>query len=189
VDDREDAHLRKNLLVAESLKGQLLIAAPSLFDYFRRSVVLVLEHSEDGAMGVVLNRESETRVVDAVPALASLADPGELVRIGGPVSPQAVVALGDFADVGEAGTHVVGSLGTLDPEGENASLRRVRVYAGYAGWAPGQLDGELEQEAWLVLPARPGDPFADGDIWSDALRRKGGNYRLLATMPADPSLN
>jgi putative transcriptional regulator len=189
MDDGEDAHLRQNLLMAESLKGQLLIAAPSLFDYFRRSVVLVLEHSDEGAMGVVLNRESETRVAEAVPALAPLAEPEELVRIGGPVSPQSVVALGDFEDVEEAGTHVVGSLGTLDPESGNESLRRVRVYAGYAGWSPGQLDGELEQEAWLVLPARPGDPFADGDIWSDALRRKGGSYKLLATMPADPSLN
>ena len=175
--------------MADSLRGQLLIAAPSLFDYFRRSVVLVLEHSDDGAMGVVLNRESETRVVEAVPALASLAEPEELVRIGGPVSPQSVVALGDFEDVAEAGTLVVGSLGTLDPEAGNESLRRVRVYAGYAGWAPGQLDGELEEEAWLVLPARAGDPFADGDIWSEALRRKGGSYKLLATMPADPSMN
>ena len=121
--------------MAESLRGQLLIAAPSLYDYFRRSVVLVLEHSEEGAIGVVLNRESETRVVEAIPALASLAEPEELVRIGGPVSPQSVVALGDFEDVAEAGTHVVGSLGTLDPEAENESLRRVRVYAGYAGWA------------------------------------------------------
>jgi putative transcriptional regulator len=176
-------------VATESLRGQLLIAAPSLFDYFRRSVVLVLEHSPEGAMGVVLNRESETPVAEAVPVLASLAEPEELVRIGGPVSPQSVVALGDFDDVGEAGTHVVGSLGTLDPDRENGSLRRVRVYAGYAGWGPGQLDGELEQEAWLVLPARPGDPFEDGDIWSEALRRKGGGYRLLSTMPADPSLN
>jgi putative transcriptional regulator len=175
--------------MAESLRGHLLIAAPSLFDYFRRSVVLVLEHSDEGAMGVVLNRESETRVVEAVPALAPLAEPEELVRIGGPVSPQSVVALGDFEDVDEAGTHVVGSLGTLDPEAENESLRRVRVYAGYAGWAAGQLDGELEEEAWMVLPAEPDDPFADGDIWSEALRRKGGSYKLLATMPSDPSLN
>jgi putative transcriptional regulator len=175
--------------VAESLRGQLLIAAPSLFDYFRRTVVLVLEHSEDGAMGVVLNRESETPVAEAVPVLASFAEPRQLVRIGGPVSPQSVVALGDFGDVDEAGTHVVGSLGTLDPDADNASLRRLRVYAGYAGWAAGQLDGELEQEAWLVMPARPEDPFADGDIWSEALRRKGGRYKVLATMPADPSLN
>jgi putative transcriptional regulator len=175
--------------VAESLKGKLLIAAPSLFDYFRRAVVLVLEHSPDGAMGVVLNRESETRVAEAVPVLSSLADPEELVRIGGPVAPEAVVALGDFDDIDEAGTAVVGSLGTLDPDAENSSVRRIRVYAGYAGWAPGQLDGELEQEAWLVLSAQPDDPFEDGDIWSGALRRKGGGYRLLATMPADPSLN
>ena len=175
--------------MAESLRGQLLVAAPSLFDYFRRSVVLVLEHSPEGAMGVVLNRESETRVAEAVPVLASLAAPEELVRIGGPVAPQAVVALGDFDDIEEAGTRVVGSLGTLDPDSQNQSLRRVRVYAGYAGSAAGQLDDELEQEAWLVLPARPDDPFEDGDIWSEALRRKGGSYRLLATMPADPSLN
>jgi putative transcriptional regulator len=175
--------------VAESLRGQLLIAAPSLYDYFRRTVVLVLEHSPEGAMGVVLNRESETQVAEAVPLLAPLAEPEELVRIGGPVAPEAVVALGDFDDIEEAGTPVVGSLGTLDPDAENESLRRVRVYAGYAGWAPGQLDGELEQEAWLVMPARPDDPFEDGDIWSEALRRKGGSYRLLSTMPADPSLN
>jgi putative transcriptional regulator len=189
VDDRENAHVGENVLVADSLRGQLLIAAPSLFDYFRRTVVLVLEHSDEGAMGVVLNRESETPVAEAVPALAEFAEPEELVRIGGPVSPQSVVALGEFDDLAEAGTHVVGSLGTLDPDAENGSLRRVRVYAGYAGWGPGQLDGELEQEAWLVMPARAEDPFADGDIWSEALRRKGGSYRLLATMPADPSLN
>ena len=175
--------------MAESLRGQLLIAAPSLFDYFRRTVVLVIEHTEEGAMGVVLNRESETPVAEAVPVLASFAEPEELVRIGGPVSPQSVVALGEFDDVEEAGTHVVGSLGTLDPDADNGSLRRVRVYAGYAGWGPGQLDGELEEESWLVLPADPADPFAGGDIWSEALRRKGGNYRLLATMPSDPSLN
>jgi putative transcriptional regulator len=177
------------LPVVDSLRGKLLIAAPSLFDYFRRAVVLVLEHTAEGAMGVVLGRQSETRVADAVPLLAPYADAGELVQIGGPVAPQSVVALGDFDDIDDAGTQVVGSLGTLDPDSDNASLRRLRVYAGYAGWGPGQLDGELEQDAWLVLPAEPDDPFNDGDIWSEALRRKGGGYRLMATMPADPSLN
>jgi putative transcriptional regulator len=175
--------------VSDSLRGQLLIAAPSLFDYFRRAVVLVLEHTEDGAMGVVLGRESETSVAEAVPVLSPFADGEEMVRIGGPVSPESVVALGEFDDIGDAGMQVVGSLGTLDPESDNASLRRLRVYAGYAGWGAGQLDGELEEEAWVVVPATPDDPFADGDIWSAALRRKGGRYRLMATMPADPSLN
>jgi putative transcriptional regulator len=175
--------------VTESLRGKLLIAAPSLFDYFRRAVVLVLDHTPDGAMGVVLNRESETSVAEALPALADLPGADGPVRLGGPVSPESVVALGDFADPAEAGTHVVGPLGTLDPESDNSSLRRLRVYAGYAGWAAGQLDGELEQGAWIVQDAHPDDPFRDGDIWSEALRRKGGGYRLLATMPADPSLN
>ena len=171
------------------MRGHLLIAAPSLFDYFRRAVVLVLEHTPEGAMGVVLGRETETLVADAVPPLAELADDDDVVYLGGPVAPAAVVALGEFEDPAEAGTQVVGSLGTLDPDGANDSLRRMRVFAGYAGWAPGQLDGELEQDAWIVLPADPADPFRDGDIWSDALGRKGGRYRLMATMPADPSLN
>jgi putative transcriptional regulator len=175
--------------MAESLRGQLLIAAPSLHDYFRRTVVLVIEHTPDGAMGVVLNRTSETLVAEAVPQLAELTDDDELVRVGGPVSPQSVVALGEFADVAEAGTQVVGPLGTLDPDSENASLRRIRVFAGYTGWGPGQLDEELEQDAWVVTPAQPDDAFGDGDIWSEALKRKGGSYRLLSTMPADPSLN
>jgi putative transcriptional regulator len=175
--------------VADSTRGQLLIAAPSLFDYFRRTVILVLEHTEDGAMGVVLNRTSETRVSDAVPVLSELPGGDELVRLGGPVSPQSVVALGDFERPEEAGTQVIGTLGTLDPDADNESLRRLRVYAGYAGWAPGQLDGELEAEAWIVTDAAVDDPFADGDLWAEALARKGGKYRLLATMPADPSLN
>jgi putative transcriptional regulator len=175
--------------VADSTRGQLLIAAPSLFDYFRRTVILVLEHTEDGAMGVVLNRASETLVSEAVPALAELPGGDELVRLGGPVSPQSVVALGDFERPEEAGTQVIGTLGTLDPEADNESLRRLRVYAGYAGWAAGQLDGELEAEAWIVTDVAVDDPFADGDLWAEALARKGGKYRLLATMPADPSLN
>jgi putative transcriptional regulator len=171
------------------MRGQLLIAAPSLFDYFRRTVVLVIEHTPEGAMGVVLNRRSDTPVAEAIPALADLVEAGELVRVGGPVAPQAVVALGDFEDASEAGTRVVGGLGTLDPEAANETLLRLRVYAGYAGWDAGQLDGEVEEGAWIVAEADAEDPFRDGDIWSDALRRKGGGYRLLATMPSDPSLN
>ena len=146
----------------DSLQGKLLIAAPSLFDYFRRTVILVLEHSEDGAMGVVLNRRSETSVADAVPALASLPDADELVYVGGPVAPGSVVALGDFEDPGEAGTRVVGSLGTLDPGRPTLSLQRLRVYAGYSGWSPGQLDSELDEGAWIVEEADAGGPLHGG---------------------------
>ena len=137
-------------------------------------------------MGVVLNRPSEARVADAVPALEGLAGDGDLVRIGGPVSPEAVVVLGDFEDPEEAARAVVGSLGLLDPDHPHPGLRRMRVYAGYAGWAPGQLEGEIDEGAWIVEPAGVDDPFADDDLWSRVLKRKGGGYRLLATMPSDP---
>jgi putative transcriptional regulator len=175
--------------MAESFRGQLLIAAPSLFDYFRRTVVLVVEHSPEGALGLVLNRASEARVAEVVPALSELTSDQELVRLGGPVAPESVIALGDFEEPLEAGSQVVESLGVVDPDRPRPSLRDLRVYAGHAGWAPGQLDGEVQQGAWIVEPAKPDDPFHDGDLWSDVLQRKGGNYRVLATMPADPSLN
>jgi putative transcriptional regulator len=175
--------------VTESLRGKLLIAAPSLYDYFRRTVVLVIEHTDEGAMGVILNRVSETTVADAVPALADLAGEEDLVHLGGPVSPQSVVALGEFEDPDEAGKPLVGHLGLLDPDGVDPALRRLRVYAGYAGWSASQLDGEIDQDAWIVDDARPEDPFREGDLWADALQRKGGPYTLLSSMPSDPSLN
>ena len=173
----------------DSLRGHLLIAAPSLFDYFRRAVVLLIDHSEEGAMGVVLGRASEARVEDAVPDLAPLAEQDALVHLGGPVSPESVVAVGDFDDPDDAGVRIVASVGTLDPDQLDVNVRRLRVYAGYAGWAPGQLEGEIEQGGWIIERASPDDAFAGGDLWAGALQRKGGEYALLATMPADPSQN
>jgi putative transcriptional regulator len=176
----------------ESLRGQLLIAAPALADFFRRTVVLVVEHSDDGAMGVVLNRPSEVEVADAVPPLAELVEPGEVVWVGGPVSPNAAVVLAEFEDAGSAAALVVGDVGVLALDDDDAPpTRRTRIFAGYAGWAPGQLEGELEREGWIVEPALPEDAFCDQDLdlWSAVLTRKGGTYALLARMPADPSMN
>ena len=174
--------------MTESLRGKLLIAAPSLFDYFRRTVILMVEHTDEGAFGVVLNRASESTVGEAVPALAELAGADEPVQIGGPVATDSVVVLGEFDDPEVSPKVVVGDLGVVDPE-EEADVRRVRIYAGHAGWGPGQLEGELENEAWLIEPATSGDPFREDDIWSAALQRRGGEYALIATMPDDPSLN
>jgi putative transcriptional regulator len=173
----------------DSLRGKLLIAAPSLEDFFHRTVVLVVEHTEEGAMGVVLNRPTETPVVEAVDRLSGLAGVDDVLHVGGPVSAESVVALGDFEDPAQAARVVVGDLGLIDPEAPDPELRDLRVYAGYAGWAPEQLEAELEAEAWIVDDARPGDPFHGDDLWPLALQRKGGAYALLATMPADPSLN
>lgn len=162
-----------------SLRGQLLIAAPHLMDYFRRAVVLVLEHTEDGAMGVVLNRPSDTAVAEAVPDLATVAGADAVVHVGGPVNPESVLALAELD----------GTLELLGAGDTDLEPSRVRVFAGYAGWAPGQLDGEIEAEAWITTSAEPDDAFAEGDLWPEVLQRKGGAYALMATMPVDPTLN
>jgi putative transcriptional regulator len=172
----------------ESLRGKLLIAAPSLFDFFRRTVVLMVEHTEEGAFGVVLNRVAEATVEDAVPELSDLAGADERVRVGGPVGTDAVVVLGEFEDPEESPKQIAGQVGLVDPEGE-AEVHRARVYAGHAGWGEGQLESELEREAWLVQEVDPEDLFLEDDLWPVALQRRGGEYALLATMPEDPSLN
>jgi putative transcriptional regulator len=179
--------------VAESLKGQLLIAAPVLLDpNFRRSVVLVIEHSAEGALGVVLNRPTDLPVAEAVPELSELDD--GCVFAGGPVQPQAVIALAEHTGpVGEES--VVGPIAPIqvsdDIEQLGGRVARVRVFAGYAGWSEGQLDDELAEEAWFTEPALPGDVFAGepDTLWSRVLERKGGEYTLVARMPPDPSQN
>src|SRR5262249_55439113 len=121
----------------ESMRGQLLIAAPTLVDpNFRRTVVLVGEHSDEGAMGGVLNRPSETEVEDAVPPLADLSGVDDLVFVGGPVQPEAVVVLGEFVQPENAGALVLASIGFLPGDTEPTELgelTRARVFAGYAG--------------------------------------------------------
>jgi putative transcriptional regulator len=143
----------------------------------------------------VLNRPSPVTVGDAVPPLAELVDADEVVHVGGPVQPQAIVVLGDFLDAERAASIVVGSIGFLPGEIEGADdvpgLTRARVYAGYAGWGAGQLESELEESSWIVTPAQPDDVFTtdpDG-LWSEVLRRQGGPFAILATMPIDPSAN
>ena len=181
--------MRSATLPGMGTRGKLLIASPQLSDYFHRTVVLVIEHSEEGAMGLVLNRPTESEVVEVVPSLSGMVDRDERVHEGGPVQPDSVIVLGDFKQPDQAGAQLKGTLGLLDPDKPEADMRRARVFAGYAGWGPGQLDMELEAEAWIVEDAAIDDPFAEDDLWRSALARKGGEYALLASMPADPSLN
>src|ERR687891_666821 len=141
----------------ESLRGKLLLASPTLLDpNFVRAVVLIAEHTEEGAMGLVLNRPAASTVSDAVPDLAWLAGDDEQVYVGGPVAETAVI-----------------------------------VFAGHAGWGPGQLEEELREEAWIVEPPRREEIFTEDAqaLWAAVLRRKGRRYALLSTMPLDPSMN
>jgi putative transcriptional regulator len=117
------------------------------------------------------------------------------VFVGGPVQPQALVVLAEFHDVSVAAWTVVADVGFVAAETEYSELselvRRGRVYAGYSGWGSGQLEAELAEEAWIVEPPMPAELFAADPeaLWQDVLARKGGQFALIARMPADPSLN
>lgn len=179
-----------------SLRGKLLIASPALLDpNFARSVVLIAEHTEDGAMGLVLNRPSDAEVSMAVGELGGIVAPGDLVYDGGPVQTSAVMVLAEFNDPEAAAAVVLGDVGFLPAEGDPAELaeglRRTRVFAGHSGWSSGQLDAELEEGSWIIVPARVDDVFAPDpdELWSETLERKGGPYARLGRIPEDPSVN
>ena len=179
----------------DALKGSLLVATPTLLDpNFRRTVVLLLEHTEEGAVGVVLNRPSETPTGQAIPDLAEVVADDDPVFIGGPVSPGSVIALGDHREADGldvvCGTVAAVEFGT-SPQELAEQVIRVRAFAGYAGWGSGQLEGEIEEEAWITAAALADDVFTpdpDG-LWSQVLERMGNQFALLARMPDDPRMN
>jgi len=178
----------------ESLAGQLLISSPSLVDpNFRRTVVLMTHHDEEGAVGLVLSRPSDLRIDEAVPELGELPFADEVVYLGGPVQPEAVVVLAELTETPGDDHAIVGNVIYMPPETDPAELpaSRVRVFAGYSGWGPGQLERELEEPAWIVARAEASDVFAadPDELWRRVLQRKGGKFTLIASMPYDPSLN
>jgi putative transcriptional regulator len=175
------------------------VASPTLRDpNFYRSVVLVLEHTGEGAVGLVLNRPSTTAVSDPLPRWSGLSAHPPVVFVGGPVQPHAAICLARVggSSEGRGGwTPLVDALGTLDLDRDPDELRTdvegVRIFAGYAGWGPGQLEGEIAARAWLVVDAEPADPMT-GDpllLWKSVLRRQGGEFAVLAGYPHNPSLN
>jgi putative transcriptional regulator len=162
---------------------------------FARTVVLVCEHSEDGALGLVLNRGGELLVADSAPGLAALLDDEAVIAAGGPVQPDALLVLAEFDDPSHAAIPVIGAVGLMGDGSDIGDLaavtRRARVFAGYAGWGPGQLDAELARDDWFVAPAGIDDIFdPDADeLWQRVLARKGGHFAVVARMPIDPSVN
>jgi putative transcriptional regulator len=179
----------------ENLKGQLLISGGGLYDpNFRHTVVLIGEHDERDAVGIVLNRPLEIAVEEAIPALADLAGPGATLFEGGPVEPGQAVLLVDVADPGILDVSVVGSVGFLTGEVSadvRPGIRRARIFVGHSGWAPGQLEAEMEGDSWILEPATPEDIFTDDpdSLWRRVLERKGPDYATLARVPFDPSMN
>jgi putative transcriptional regulator len=176
----------------EGLKGQLLVAGAGIGPgVFRQSVILIAEHDDNGALGYVLNRPSGALVPEIAPSLTlPLTDPK--LYLGGPVQPEMVVVLAEFDSPPEAPDPIFGSVGFAPPEGSlPAATVRAKAFAGYAGWGPEQLEAEMETGSWIVEDPRAEDVFSSDPelLWRDVLRRKGGEFVLLSTMPYDPAMN
>lgn len=171
---------------------------PTMYDpNFFRTVVLVLEHGDEGALGVVLNRPTETVVGEALADWSALASHPRVLFVGGPVSPDSAIGLAraETPDDAEGWAPLFDHLGTVDlgwlPVELPASVQNLRVFAGHAGWSAGQLDSEVESGGWFVVDAAPDDIFAaePEGLWASVLRRQGGRLAMYATAPAHPSLN
>jgi putative transcriptional regulator len=176
--------------------GRLLISAPALRDApFARSIVYLLEHGDVGTVGVILNRPSHTPVGQVLPDWHDLVSEPAVIFGGGPVMPDGALCLGEFRGEGPGIRQVFGQLATVDLDADAALVTsitgRMRVYAGHAGWAPGQLADELTAGAWYVVAGSPDDVFSDepGRLWRRVLGRQPPPLRLLATYPPDPLLN
>ena len=185
--------------MTEARAGMLLVATPALLDpNFADTVVLLLDVDEQGALGVVLNRPSAVQVDEVLDGWGDVVTEPEVLFQGGPVGPQgalAVAALTRPDDVPVGFRVVDGVLGLVDLDTPvellRGGLRRLRIFAGYAGWGADQLRAEIEEGSWYVVPAEPGDVFRpdSADLWRDVLRRQPGELAWNSTRPFDPDLN
>jgi putative transcriptional regulator len=179
--------------------GRLLVASPALVDAnFRRAVVLMLDHSDDGALGLVVNRPMDVDVSSVLPAWQPhTTAPGRLFQ-GGPVQLDSALGLVAVPGTGSQPIGVrllIGSVGLVDldapPEVIAPGLAGLRIFAGYAGWSAGQLESEISQGAWYVVDSEPRDAFTDRPerLWREVLRRQRGRLAMMSTYPDDPNLN
>ncbi|EEF59784.1 YqgE/AlgH family protein [Pedosphaera parvula] len=183
--------------IPKFLKGQLLLDSGQLSgSFFQRTVVLVCQHDAEGALGLVLNRDSGNKLGEMV--LADLPEQltDNALYLGGPVQLSALSYLYSDTYLPEASVlpnvELGHSLETLVELGESFSPgKRIKLFAGYAGWSPGQLEEEMKRKAWLTHPATVDLVFDTDpdDLWQYVLKQKGGMYRVLAQMPEDVSLN
>ena len=180
----------------KSFRGKLLLATPELVDpNFNRSVVLIIEHTNDGAIGVVLNRRTELNSIEVLPKWDFHSPPDSILFWGGPVQQDSLLALGllpqDHID-----THasLLGRIIVIDLNQDiidSDKLISARLYSGYAGWSPGQLNAEISSGGWIVVEVVDSDPFLDQpiDLWSEVLSRQQGFVSQLAQYPDNPRMN
>lgn len=173
----------------DSYAGSLLVATPALLDpNFYRTVVLLLQHEEDGCVGVVLNRPTEELVAEHLPGWEDRVSDPKIVNYGGPVEPEVAIGLalaGDGMPTGVPGLKLVDL--SAPPDEDHGP---VRIYSGYSGWGAEQLESEIALGSWYVVQASPEDPFdTDDGQWRRVLRRQPGFLSIVSTFPDDVTLN
>ena len=182
----------------EPVAGSLLVAAPTMADpNFARTIVLLLDAGDDGALGVVLNRPTELAVGSVLAPWAEVVSGPDVLFQGGPVETDSALAVAAVVAEEEpvGWRRVFASTGLVDLDAPvellASAVSSLRIFAGYAGWSAGQLEDEIAEGAWYVVPAEAEDPFLDdpSDLWATVLRRQGGQLAMLATMPDEPGLN
>lgn len=176
--------------------GRLLVATPVIGDpNFERTVILLLAHGAEGAFGVVLNRPSGSEVSEIIPQWADTAAEPKVMFIGGPVGANAVIGLGRTGPDHQPTSWqpLIHDVGTLDLNAteDAAQCPEVRLFAGSAGWAAGQLEDELAEGAWWLVEAATEDVFSaePPGLWSHVLRRQAGPIAWFANHPRDPTTN
>jgi putative transcriptional regulator len=180
----------------DTLRGRLLVATPAIESGpFLRSVVFLLDHDADGAVGVIVNRPLDSDIEGVLPSWGGLVNAPVCLFDGGPVAMDSALALGLIANVAPPGwRQMAGRVGLVDLEGPvpgSGELAGLRVFAGYAGWDAGQLEGEIEEGAWLVVNALDNDLVSPQPeaLWREVLRRQDDDVRFWTTFPDDPSAN
>ncbi|MFT7617127.1 MAG: putative transcriptional regulator [Planctomycetota bacterium] len=185
--------------MVDSLIGKVLVAGPSLQDpNFQRTVIVICEHNDEGALGIVYNRPSPITVSEALPPLANSMLAGSRLFMGGPVQTEQIFVIHDDEEAGgdeiSPGLFYGGEPQLLDHlierlrAGDNIGMR---LFAGYSGWGAGQLEFEMSHGAWIVAPSDKGQILgSEGqNKWRQALLDLGGRYAILADAPIDPGLN
>lgn len=179
--------------------GRLLVAAPTMGEPFRHAVILLLEHDESGTLGVVLNQPTTLDVGQVLPLWRDHLTGTPIVFQGGPVALDSALGLAaaEGSDEPPGFRRVSGPLGVIDldtpPDDLVPRLHALRIFAGYAGWSPGQLEGELDEGSWAVVEV--GDPVLDAflsdrdDLWAAVLARQGGTLAWWVHCPEDPTCN
>lgn len=172
--------------------GSLLVATPLItLPPFKKAVIFLSEHDESGAVGVILNAPSQLSVADVLPDLAPLASPPAVVHVGGPVQTDSAVVLAQATSLDFARGTALTDVGIIDPSDPPPDASNLRVYAGFSGWDAGQLEDEMTEGSWWVVPAAAQDVFAAEtiDMWQRCVRRLKGRQSLYATYPDDPLTN